>query len=145
MGNLDWLGEALGSVNPWAVLVAAVVVMVWGSIWYMPQLAGESWRKLVGLTKKQMNDRTGMGQMFFGAFVFTLFAAYFLQGLMIATGTEGVWNGALLGMVIGLVFSAMPNATQNLFARKDVQLTAIQGADVLVSMALMGGILGAWM
>ncbi|HEX9679165.1 MAG TPA: DUF1761 domain-containing protein [Candidatus Saccharimonadales bacterium] len=141
MSNLEWLGEALAEVDYLGVLVATVVAMVWGAIWYLPSVAGDAWQKLSGLSKKQAENRKGMLEMFLGAFVFSLFGASLLQALMIATSTGGFWNSALLGALIGMIFTAMPQAVLNLFARKDTQLSAIQGADAIVALALMGGVM----
>jgi hypothetical protein len=145
LGNLEWLGDGLSAINYWAVIVAALSVMVVGSVWYARSVFGETWRKRLGMTLKQMQNRDGMVSMFLGAQVFALFAAAFLQGIMIATGTEGFWNGFIMGAVFGLVFGAMPMATNNLFSRRHIDLTAIDGGYIVASMAVMGGIVGVWM
>ena len=41
-------------VNYLAVLVAAIVNMVVGALWYSPLLFGKAWMKLTGFNKKQL-------------------------------------------------------------------------------------------
>lgn len=140
--ELEWLTDALGNLNWWAVILAAVVAMIAGAIWYSPSLFVEPWRKEVGLSKKDMNSKDGMLEMFLGTFIFSVFGAAFLGAVLLATGTDGALGGATLGAVIGLVFTAMPFARQNLFTRKSTTLTAIQGGEVILGLAVMGLILG---
>jgi hypothetical protein len=143
--NLEWLTNALGNINYWGVFGAAVAAMIVGSVWYSNRLFGNQWRELVGLSEKDMAKKEGMGTMYFGMFIFALFAASFLQAILIATETAGFWNGFIFGAVIGLVFHAMQVAGGNLFARKDIKLTAIDGGNVILIMAVMAGLVAIWM
>lgn len=142
--GLEWLGEALGEVDPVAAVVAVVATLVVGSIWYAPQVFGEVWRKSAGLSKKQMEDKDGMATMFAGTIVFNLFTVWFLAAVMIATGTEGVLNGALFGAVFGLFFAAFPHAVHAFFERKDSTYMALAGGHNIINFAVMAAIIAAF-
>ncbi len=43
-------------INYWAVLVAAVVSMVIGALWYSPVLFGKLWMKYSGLSDKKLAE-----------------------------------------------------------------------------------------
>ena len=142
--GLEWLGEALGEVDPVAAIVAVLSTMVVGSIWYAPQVFGEMWRKSAGLSKKEMESKEGMAAMFGGTIVFNLFTVWFLAAVMIATGTEGIMNGALFGAVFGLVFAAFPHAVHAFFERKDTMYMAINGGHNIANFAVMAAVLAAF-
>ena len=142
--GLEWLGEALGEVDPVAAIVAVISTLVVGSIWYAPQVFGEPWRKSAGLSKKQMESKDGMATMFAGTIVFKLFTVWFLAAVMIATGTEGVLNGALFGAVFGLVFAAFPHAVHAFFERKDSMYMALTGGHNIANFAVMAAVLAAF-
>ncbi len=50
------MGWFLADINYWAVLVAAIVSMVIGGLWYSPVLFGKLWMQLSGITQKQIAE-----------------------------------------------------------------------------------------
>lgn len=142
--GLEWLGEALGQVNPIAGIVAVLATMVVGSIWFSPQVFGEAWRKSAGLSKKEMENKEGMVVMFGGSIVFNLFTVWFLAAIMIATDVGGILNAALFGAVFGLVFAAFPHAVHAFFERKDSTYMALTGGHNIVNFAVMSAVLAAF-
>ena len=48
-------------INWLAVLLAALANMVIGAVWYMPQLFGKEWQKIVGLKDKDMKAGAPVG------------------------------------------------------------------------------------
>src|SRR5665647_3170398 len=57
---MDW-GQALGDVNWWAVLAAAVSSFAVGALWYGRALFGKSWMRLAGVSEESINARKEMG------------------------------------------------------------------------------------
>ena len=142
--GVEWLGNAMSEVNYWAVLWAVVSSLVVGSIWYHEKVFGPAWRGAIGLKKKDMENTEGMGAMFGGTIIFNTFTAAFLQAVMLATDTSGVNNGFILGAIFGLVFAGFPHVVHALFERKNSTYFGLAlGHDVL-TFAVMGGVLGAF-
>lgn len=128
-------------VNYLAVLVAAVVSMVTGFLWYGP-LFGKSWAKLKGFThEKQEKAKKTMTQSYAAMFVLSLIMAYVLfhliwyaapgsYTLFIALKTAG-W--AWIGFVAPVMLS------NYLFSpdTKSIYLYYIEAGNYLVSLLAM--------
>src|SRR5438105_490242 len=103
-------------INVWAVLVAAIVSMVIGSIWYGP-LFGKKFMDAMGMntwTKERQNE---MRKKMVGAYILQLigsFVMFFVLAWYIVTSVHtGVWGGIAnaLGLWIGFVVPiALSNA-----------------------------------
>lgn len=74
------------NVNLLGVLIAAVVGMAIGALWYGP-LFGKKWMKLTGFTKEDMSEvsKAAMAQKYAIGFVGQLATAYLLSILIAAT------------------------------------------------------------
>lgn len=78
-------------MNILALVVAALVPMVVGFIWYHPKLFGNAWMRVAGLTEEQI--KTGNMPMIFGlSFLFSLMMALNMHGL---STHDGFIRGAL--------------------------------------------------
>jgi hypothetical protein len=137
--------SALGDLNWWAVIVAALSSFVVGFVWYAKPVFGNKWMKLVGITPKEMDSSKGMIKTFSMTGLFSLLTAIILGCLMLETGTSGLINGIIFGAVIGLVFRAGAHVIHNGFAHKSGTLTVIDSAHDIAALAVMGAILGVWM
>lgn len=134
---MDWLTDALGELNYWSILLAAISTLIVGAIWYAEGVFGKAWMKEAGLTKKDIEEKEGMGLKFGLTFVFSLVAATGLGVLIYLTNTTDALEALALGGLVGLAFTALPNAVQNLFGKKSYLLSAIQGGDIVVRTAVM--------
>jgi hypothetical protein len=101
-------------MNYLAILVASLVAMVIGFLWYSPMLFGEIWMKLVGIDKKDMDKNSkNMGPIMVVALLMTILMSYVLAHfltLMEVTDAAGaaelafwVWLGFMLTQTIGSV------------------------------------------
>jgi len=99
-------------INYIAVIVAAIVQMIVGLVWYSPQLFGKAWMRLSGVSKEDMKKRS-MGKSysvgFIAAFVTAMVMSYFLS-LAGATTFGGaanvafwIWLGFLATTMLGSV------------------------------------------
>ncbi len=70
------------SINFLAVLVAALVPMVLGFIWYNPKVLGNAWKKETGLTDDKMKG-ANMALIFGVSFVLSFLLAFSIQFLVI--------------------------------------------------------------
>ncbi|MDJ0878959.1 MAG: DUF1761 domain-containing protein [Halieaceae bacterium] len=132
----------LGSINWLAVLASAVSAFVLGGIWYGP-VFGKAWQRLEGLADEELQD--GHAPMIFGgAFVLNLVMASTLALLLQLHPAPALVSGFTVGGLLGLTLIATSYGISYLFGRKPFALWLIDAGYMVVFMALMGAILGAW-
>ncbi|MGZ3933009.1 MAG: DUF1761 domain-containing protein, partial [Bacteroidia bacterium] len=69
-------------MNIVAVLVAALIPMVLGFIWYNPKVLGKAWMEASGMTEEKAKN-ANMALVFGLSFLFSFFLAFALQFLVI--------------------------------------------------------------
>ena len=136
----------IANVNFIAVLVAAIVMMVLGFVWYSQFAFGKMWMGEAGTNAKSMADKKKMKQnMTFGImFIATLVMAYVLAHIVSYTQAKTVLEGAQAGFWVWLGFVAPTMLSAVLFSGKSVKLYIIDTAHVLVGLLVMGAILAVW-
>jgi hypothetical protein len=132
VSELSWVG----------IILATLSTFVVGYIWYDKKVFGDKWMKLVGLSKKQMDSSEGMGKIFGMTALQSFLTAILLSCLLIATDTTGIVESVVFAAILGLVFRVGTHVMHNGFARRDDMLTIIDGSHDIVSLAVMGLILG---
>ena len=156
-------------INPIALLLAAVVTLVVGFIWYNPKVFGTIWMRENNLTEEQL--RTGNMLKIFGlTYVFSLMITVILMAVTIhQTGAVGMVggpplvdsakpsfaafmadygtayrtfkHGALHGFMSGLFFAFPVIGINSLFERKSWKYIFIHAGFWIVCLTLMGGII----
>lgn len=158
--------------NVLAILVAAVVPLVLGFLWYNPILFGNVWMRESGMTEEKI--KSGNMAVIFGvSLMLSLLLAFFTQFLVIhQTGVtsliggdptvEGILpsyqafmddygtnfrtfkHGALHGLLAG-VFIVLPIlGTNSLFERKSWKYILINVGYWTVCLTIMGAIVCGW-
>jgi mannitol-specific phosphotransferase system IIBC component len=135
-------------INYLAVLVAAILSMILGYIWYGP-LFGKLWMRLMGFTKESMSEgKSKMAKtysiMFIGTLLmsFTLahsivFASAYMNSAGVDAGlTAGIWNW--LGFVVPVSLGSV------LWDGKPWKLWFINAGYYLVALLMMGVLLAVW-
>ncbi len=159
-------------LNFWLILVAGLIPLVTGFIWYNPKIFGTAWLKSAGLDEEKMKG-ANMPLIFGLCYLFGVLLASALMTIVIhqmgfnsvlqgdATPETATYmknffetygtrfrtfkHGALHGTISGL-FIAMPIlGTAALFERKGFKYVAIHTGYWMLTMALMGGVLCAYM
>ena len=131
----------LGSINGWAVLVAAVVGHAIGVVWYAPPVFGKRWLAALGKTKDQLGDRvTPMVVQFFLALVI----AAVLSAVVVRFGAVTWIEGAAIGFVLSVGLIATSLLTDWIFSGFSMKLYWLQVGHNVVHVTAMGAILGAW-
>ena len=131
-------------VNYLAVLVAAVVAHVVGFLWYGP-LFGKKWMSLMKLTDKDKEKakQKGMAKTIIGSFLSTLVMAYILALLVGYAGLNPV-TGAATGALAWVGFLATSQLGMVFWENKPWSLYFLSTGHYLVTLVVMGAILGAW-
>ncbi len=141
--------ENMVVINYPAVLVAAIVSMVLGYIWFGP-LFGKPWMELDGMTMDKMSAAKGVGMtmsyviMFIGA----LLMAFVLDHALIFAGAylkmEGVGAGLMSGFWNWLGFVAPVTIGTVLWDKKPWLLWVLTSGYYLVTLLVMGVVLAVW-
>ena len=126
-------------MNILAIIVAGLLNMVFGMIFYSDMLFGKMWMKLAGVKDMKPNP-AGMA---LGAFS-SIVMSYALYVFLSATGTTSVLNGALVGAAVSLGFIGTTSMGTILLEKKPVMLYLLNNAYYVVLMAVMGAFLVAW-
>jgi uncharacterized protein DUF1761 len=131
----------LSHINWAATIVAALAGFMVGPIWYSKALFWNAWLASANLTPAQIETRN-KGKVFGFGLVFSLFMAATLAMFLTNPKTDIVW-GAEAGFLTGIwTFSAI--AISSLFELKSWKYIFINGGYSVISLTVMGAVLGAW-
>lgn len=153
-----------------AIIVAALVPLIVGFIWYNPKVFGNAWMQASGITEEQIKGGN-MAKIFGLALVFAFLLAFMLptlvnhqMGAVSLTGGDienalpsfqafmddygdafrtfkhGVFHGVLAGIFIALPILG----TNALFERKSAKYILINSGYWIVTLGIMGGIICGW-
>ena len=153
-----------------AIIVAALVPLIIGFIWYNPKVFGNAWMQASGMTEEQIKGGN-MAKIFGLALVFAFLLAFTLptlvnhqMGAVSLTGGDienalpsfqafmddygdafrtfkhGVFHGVLAGFFIALPILG----TNALFERKSAKYILINSGYWIVTLGIMGGIICGW-
>ena len=124
-----------------SALVATIVGMAVGALWYSPLLAGKAWLKEMGKPMEDLGDpKTSMAMSTVNMFI----VALFLQIFMGETNTQGALAGAGLAIVIWLGFVATTQVLAVFFQGHTWRHFFIDTGNQFFCYLVMGAILGAW-
>jgi hypothetical protein len=126
-------------INFLAVLAAAVVSIVIGSLWYSPLLFGKKWIELSGICKGQVDEakKAGMGKYYAMAFVNSFIIATLLAYFIELTAVADLVEAAIMGAAAALGFSATTLLSSVIWEKKPFALYLINTGHYLVSYVLM--------
>ncbi len=129
-------------INIWAVLVAALIRIVVGAIWYSPVAFGKPWQALTGITQERMMaglpKAIGVDAVMslIMAFILLHAVAYAQATTLVLGGTVGFlnWLGFVFTIFVGL----------RAYEGRSLKLTSINAGFNLVALVLMGALLAVW-
>ncbi len=140
----------MSTINWLAVLVAGISSFVVGGIWYSPGLFGKAWMKDNNFTEEAIK-KGNKGKIFGFTLIFSLLMAANLAMFLVdkpncpadcIMKVDLSW-GAAAGFLAGIwTFCAI--AIHSLFELKPWRVILINGFYSLVSLTLMGAIIGVW-
>ena len=157
-------------LNFLAILVAAIVPLFIGFIWYGPMLFQNAWMREAGMTEEKMKS-SNMAVIFLVSLLLSVLLAFFTQFLVIhqvgamgmiggdptdalpsfqafmddyGTSYRTFKHGALHGAMAGIFFVLPVMATNGLFERKSWKLTFINVGYWTLCLAIMGAIVCGW-
>jgi hypothetical protein len=125
-------------IDLWAALIAAIVNMAIGSLWYSHQLFGKEWLRLSSSTK-----RTHPKLALLWGFLAALVSAYILAFFEVFLGATTVSDGMFVGFLAWLGFIATTQIGHVIWGDAPFKLFLIESGCKLLVFLAMGGILGA--
>jgi hypothetical protein len=132
-------------INWPAVLLADVSSMVVGAIWYAKPVFGKRWMRLSGLTDESMRGTNPALPLIITFVVSFLTAAVLAGSAAIAQHFyQGnfLLNAVLTAVILWIGFTAARMITHDLFDRRSSSLTVLNLAHELVTVVIMGLIIG---
>ncbi len=129
-------------INYWAVLVAAIIRIAVGFVWYSPVLFLKPWQAVTGITQETMRAGTAKAVAIDALASFVM--AFALANIIGASGITDWLNGALAGFWVWLAFQAMLMITLWGYENRPLKLIAINLGNNLIALVLMGALLAVW-
>jgi hypothetical protein len=130
-------------VNYLAVLVAGVVYMIIGALWYSPVMFGNAWMKALGKSKEQVSaDFTPLNYVW--ALLTALIASYGIARIWVWSGGTTLADGLMIGILAGVCFSFTSMWVNDAFEAKKRSLTIINVSYHIVGLTVAGAIIGVW-
>lgn len=125
-----------------AILLAALSGFIIGGIWYSPLLFAKAWMVEAGVSEESAKN-ANKGKIFGFAFLFLLVAAVNLA-FFLASPDINFSKGALYGLLTGFGWVAMAIGVNSLFEQKSWKYIAINAGYWIVTLTVMGAIIGAF-
>src|ERR1051326_1392568 len=97
-----------------AVIVAAVISMVVGSVWYSKGLFGKEWAKLTGRKLDDMS-MNGAGTSYLLTFLGSIIQMWILAHFVVFARSDTFWKGLVTGFWLWLAFFGIALAIGYMF------------------------------
>jgi hypothetical protein len=136
--------QEIANINWLAVIAAAILRIVVGSIWFSPIAFVKPWQALTGVTPETMQK--GLVRAIVIDLILSLVMAFVLyHAVMYATGmAPNLWSGATVGVLNWLGFVVATHLPLWAYENRPLKLIAIGTGSNFVSMLLMGALFGLW-
>lgn len=131
------------SINLLAVLIAAVINMVLGALWYSPALFAKTWLAALGKTPEDIKT-SSTGLIYVVNTIGNLVLAYVLAHIVDYAGATAVVQGAQSGFWVWLGFMVPPLLTVYMFEMRNIKLYFIFIIYQLIALVLEGIVLAIW-
>jgi hypothetical protein len=133
------------SINWLAIVVAALVPMIVGALWYSPALFAKQWMQHIGKTEEEIKKASSNPAAMYGVtFLCALVMSYVLNYFVTYTSSFTFMQGVKIGFATWLGFVATTHLASVTFEFKPRGLYYINMGYNLIAFLLMGGILAVW-
>ena len=118
-------------INWLAVIVAAIIRMAVGTVWYSPALFRKPWQQVTGLTEQTIN--AGLGKAIGVDAVMSLLLAFILYHAVYYAGAFELWAGAVVGLLNWLGFVLTTHLALWAYENRLLKLVAINTGDATIT------------
>jgi hypothetical protein len=131
---------SVSGINWIAVVVGVILSNALGFLWYGP-LFGKPWTAALG---KRPEDVQGSPMMYAATVVTSLLTMIALAATVIAFGSTGIVEGAVLGLILYVGFQGTATYVGRTFEGSSMALWRINALYNLVVFVVMGAVFAAW-
>lgn len=129
-------------INHLAVFVSAVAFFILGALWYGFSPLGAIWMAQMG---KTATAQGAMTTQYVITFILDWVLAYIISiALVDSTNPKGARHGIEFGIFMGLGIYGTMSLMNYVYEGRTFTLWLINAGYVVVGMAIMGAIIGAW-
>lgn len=132
--------------NLLAIVIAALIPMLLGFVYYHPKVCGKAWMDSLGFKEEDLK-KGNMGVILGISIVMSILLSMFLLVNVDGPGQEGPFDsfkhGAFHGTLIGIMVAMPVLVTNGLFERKNLKNLAINAIYWVITLALMAGVIDA--
>ena len=132
------LKSAFSDLNLFAVLVAGIVHIAGGLIWFQPKIFGSAWAKLTG------KDLTPALKWVPAGIIGHLLMALALALIVKLSGAQSAFEGAIIGIITWAGFIVPLEIGELIWEKIPFKLFMIRVGNQLVGLSLAGIILAVW-
>ena len=132
--------QTMVAVNWIAVIVAAVVRIAVAAAWYSPAVFGRQWQAATGVAQGPAEMPRAIAVQALGSLVM----AWVLAQVIGQYGGGGLLGGALVGLLMWVGFVATIMLPGAMFEKRSMGFFGIYSGYQLVTLVVMGAIVGAW-
>ena len=129
-------------INYLALLVATLVRMVVGALWYSPPLFVKPWLAMVGQTPEEM--KAGMGKNIVTDLIGSFIMAFVLDHAVHYAGATTIGQGIAVGFFNWLGFIAVVTLSTVNYEKRPFMLWVINNGYQLLTLLIMGAIVAVW-
>ncbi|MEV4669639.1 DUF1761 domain-containing protein [Microbacterium sp. LWO12-1.2] len=133
-------------INYWAVLLATASSMIVGSIWYTPKVFGTRWSKLANVDMDRPASSATMAII--TTVIVSFITAWVLAGASAIAwhfyGGSFFWGAIVTAVTLWAGFTAARFITHDAFEGRPTRLTTLNIAHELVTVVVMGVLIGVW-
>ena len=132
----------LHHMNPWALLVSALILWFLGAAWYSPALFAKPWMSALGIVSS--GPKKGLAAGMLASFVGDILVAFALLHIILWSGAASFTMGAFVGFVCWFGFFAATQFPQGIYESRPIKLFVINTGYWLVGLLIAGGVLAIW-
>jgi len=105
------------NINLVAVLIAAIVSMVIGFVWYSPWFFGKAWMKSMGVVPGPEADakKKGMWKTFLSSFLLTIVTSYVVAVIVNSVFMRDIYSAIVTGLTLSIGFIVSVRLNDKLF------------------------------
>ena len=132
-------------LHPVGVLIAAIVSIVSGSLWFGPKTLYPVWMKARGIASGRLDENHNPAVLFGGTFL-GVFAQTVTLGVIIASLQRGnpsftIVDGAGAGLALGVGIAAFASLSHRLFGGESFKVWIIETANDAINLTIAGALI----
>ncbi len=131
-------------INYLAIVIAILINMGLGALWYSPVLFAKPWMAANGFTEESIKEAGGATKGYVVSIIVSVVVALAIASFAKAADSDTAIEGLMLGLAAGLGFVATTAGVSYLFESRPLKLYLINAGYPVVSFALMGLLIGVW-